>query len=65
MQDYRERRPNDCCKKSENYSVEVGLAQQPFEVCKVCGCRHWVIHVETANTGLKGVSLGGIRQNKN
>lgn len=63
--DYRALRPNDCCKKPENYSTEIGITEQSFEKCKVCGCRHFVVKAESGKTGLVGVPLGGIQQNKN
>lgn len=62
--DFRAKRQNECCRKPENYSVEIGLTQQSFERCKVCKCRHFVVIAESGKTGLKGVPIG-VRQNQN
>lgn len=60
-----EKRQNECCRKTENYEVTDESAQQSCKVCKVCGCRHWVVHVDSVVAGLKGVSLGGQQQQQN
>lgn len=61
--DFRAKRQNECCRKPENYSVEIGLTQQSFERCKVCKCRHFVVHLESMK--LNSVPIPLIKKIKN
>jgi hypothetical protein len=43
---------NECCQKEENLIVKDG-----FKVCKICGCRHFILDAEPGDLTGEGKPL--------